>query len=403
MTYKLREERRVIENDGNIGLFVDSGNILYTEIDGRKVTFRFEAYSDQPIPRHWWGYHTWSWYAAERVDDYIKIVDRTWGYPMEISGALSDKTSQGYADIFWYEVINFTLDGKLVSKDFPASDPFGLLGNPRAYRYGVESHADYLKSLAYRLNSPLEQWVLDDKSLLKEFTKNILVDGRWYEDKTILLEDWAYNKYVELYPGEKVPSTYGIEGNYPSAENAYFGKKTLTGNFRDYKFYNRGSGKYEIKTDSGFDEITGMTLEFTDKTIDAVDDIKGVFDQVTGLNTDSGKMFRLYNAAFARFPDASGLQYWIGKYTSGENDERVVASSFIASSEFKERYGDNVSNPKYVETLYTNVLGRDYDQSGYNYWLGNLNNGLETRYELLLGFAESTENKTLFSEMTGFV
>ncbi len=179
--------------------------------------------------------------------------------------------------------------------------------------------------------------------------------------------------------------------------------KTYLGNFRDYKFYNRGSGKYEIKTDGGFDEITGMTLEFSDKTIDAVEDIKGVFDQVTGLNTDSGKMFRLYNAAFARFPDSDGLKYWIGKYTSGENDERVVASSFIASSEFKERYGENVSNPKYVETLYTNVLGRDYDQSGYNYWLGNLNNGLETRYELLLGFAESVENKALFSEMTGFV
>ena len=179
--------------------------------------------------------------------------------------------------------------------------------------------------------------------------------------------------------------------------------KTYSGNFRDYKFYNRGSEKYEIKTDSGFDEITGMTLEFSDKAIDAVADIKGVFDQITGLNTDSGKMFRLYNAAFARFPDADGLKYWIGNFSSGKDDERAVASSFIASSEFKERYGENVSNSMYIETLYINVLGRDYDQSGYNYWLGNLNNGLETRYELLLGFAESTENQALFSEMTGFV
>ena len=145
-----------------------------------------------------------------------------------------------------------------------------------------------------------------------------------------------------------------------------------------------------------------MTLEFTDKTIDAVDDVKGVFDQITGLNTDSGKMFRLYNAAFARFPDSTGLKYWIGNFSSGKDDERAIASSFIASTEFKQRYGENVSNPKYVETLYTNVLGRDYDQSGYTYWLGNLNNGLETRYELLLGFAESAENKALFREMTGF-
>ena len=48
-----------------------------------------------------------------------------------------------------------------------------------------------------------------------------------------------------------------------------------------------------------------------------------------------------------------------------------------------------------------NVLGRDYDQAGYEYWLSNLNNGVETRYELLLGFSESAENKALFSEITG--
>ena len=101
------------------------------------------------------------------------------------------------------------------------------------------------------------------------------------------------------------------------------------------------------------------------------------------------------------FPDTDGLRYWIGKYTSGVNDDRAVAQSFLVSDEFAERYGSNVTNAKYVETLYVNVLGRDYDQNGYNYWLGNLNNGTETRYELLLGFAESAENKTLFTEMTG--
>ena len=143
-----------------------------------------------------------------------------------------------------------------------------------------------------------------------------------------------------------------------------------------------------------------MTSSF--KEISAIADIKGTFDQVTGLDTDDAKMFRLYNAAFKRLPDVDGLKYWIGKYTSGENDDRAVAQSFLISDEFKERYGENVSNAKYVETLYLNVLGRDYDQEGYNYWLSSLNNGFETRYELLLGFAESPENKALFTEMTGF-
>jgi len=186
--------------------------------------------------------------------------------------------------------------------------------------------------------------------------------------------------------------------------------KTYTGNFSDYKFYSKGNGVYQIKTDSGFDDITGYpSLKFTGESetssfrdISAIVDIKGTFDQVTGLNTDDAKMFRLYNAAFKRLPDPDGLKYWIYNYSSGINDERAVASSFLISAEFKERYGENVSNAKYVETLYTNVLGRNYDQEGYNYWLGNLNNGTETRYELLLGFSESTENKALFTEMTGF-
>ena len=132
-------------------------------------------------------------------------------------------------------------------------------------------------------------------------------------------------------------------------------------------------------------------------------DIKATFDQVTGLNTDSGKMFRLYNASFKRLPDPDGLRYWIGNFSSGIDDERAVASSFLASDEFKERYGENVSDSTYVNTLYTNVLNRNADASGLNYWLGQLNNGVETRYEVLLGFSESAENKGLFSEITGFV
>jgi len=186
--------------------------------------------------------------------------------------------------------------------------------------------------------------------------------------------------------------------------------KTYSGEFNDYKFYNKGNGVYQIKTDSGYDDITGLPLlTFTGeaatslfKEISTIVDIKGTFDQITGLNTDSGRMFRLYNAAFARFPDSDGLKYWIDQYSSGANDSRTVAQSFLSSDEFAERYGLDISNEKYVATLYTNVLGRDYDQEGFYYWAGQLNSGAETRYEVLLGFAESAENKALFTDMTGF-
>ncbi len=186
--------------------------------------------------------------------------------------------------------------------------------------------------------------------------------------------------------------------------------KTYSGEFSDYKFYNKGNGTYQIKTDSGYDDITGYpqlrfsgeasTSSFRD--VSAIVDIKGTFDQVTGLNTDSGRMFRLYNASFKRLPDSDGLEYWINQFSSGANSIRVVASSFLGSAEFAERYGSNVKDEKYVTTLYQNVLGRAPDTSGLKYWLGQLSSGTETRYEALLGFAESAENKALFTEITGF-
>ena len=179
-------------------------------------------------------------------------------------------------------------------------------------------------------------------------------------------------------------------------------EKVYSGKSDTYKFYDLGSDKYGVETSNGIDELTGASiLKFDDKNMHLVNDVKATFDQVTGLNTDSGKMFRLYNAAFKRLPDPDGLRYWIGNFSSGKDDERAVASSFLASAEFKERYGENVSDTTYVNTLYQNILDRGPDAGGLNYWLGQLNSGTETRYEVLLGFSESIENHGLFSEMTG--
>tara|TARA_Y100001968_G_scaffold246378_1_gene230619 strand:- start:901 stop:3348 length:2448 start_codon:yes stop_codon:yes gene_type:complete len=187
-------------------------------------------------------------------------------------------------------------------------------------------------------------------------------------------------------------------------------KKTFQKDISEYKFYNRGNGKYEIETPTGIDDITGMSnLTFTngtsttddDKTLNVIKDIKGTFDQITGKEDHTGQMFRLYNAAFARFPDAEGLAYWIDMFGSGANTKRQVANSFLGSIEFAERYGANISDSLYVDTLYTNVLDRLPDAEGKAYWLGQLSSGRETRAEALLGFAESDENKALFSDMTG--
>jgi len=180
----------------------------------------------------------------------------------------------------------------------------------------------------------------------------------------------------------------------------------IVGNQIDYQFYNIGADRYGIrkKESAKIDEITGLaSISISGTTISISQDIQGVFDQVTGMETQDAQAFRLYNAAFARFPDSSGLRYWINEYKSGISNYRTIAQSFINSNEFALRYGANNSNEEFINNMYKNVLGRLPDASGLAYWVGNLNSGADSRVNVLGGFSESAENKILFSQGTGFI
>ena len=302
-------------------------------------------------------------------------------------------------NIYYAEVINNTGIFILANKDYKNNTD--KIIHYDVYEFSLtDNQGALLKRFVQKPNGEFQSYNLTSDKYpqhLDQVLQPVNSKTRWNAidlDLNLYPFSWDGGSYIDF-----------LREYSPVINPASGDRKFLSTNSFDYQFFDLGNNEYGIRPDAGgtIDPLTGLSsIQFVDKFMTIEADIKGVFDQVTGLNTDSGKMFRLYNAAFARFPDGDGLRYWIGKYSSGENDSRTVASSFLVSDEFKERYGDNVSNANYVETLYVNVLGRDYDQSGYNYWLGNLNSGLETRYELLLGFAESTENKSLFTEMTGF-
>tara|TARA_X000001036_G_scaffold183434_1_gene173407 strand:- start:215 stop:2356 length:2142 start_codon:yes stop_codon:yes gene_type:complete len=62
----------------------------------------------------------------------------------------------------------------------------------------------------------------------------------------------------------------------------------------------------------------------------------------------------------------------------------------------------DINYKDFVYNLYEKVLDREPDLIGMDYWLGRLSSGAETRYEVLLGFSESSENKGLFIDQTCF-
>ena len=110
----------------------------------------------------------------------------------------------------------------------------------------------------------------------------------------------------------------------------------------------------------------------------------------TGKGEIAGSAYRIYKAAFDRAPDIGGLGFWINAMDDGAS-LTSVAAGFINSPEFKQLYGANVTDRDFVTKVYTNVLDRNPDQSGYDFWLGAMGRGA-TRADILASFSESPEN-----------
>jgi hypothetical protein len=125
-------------------------------------------------------------------------------------------------------------------------------------------------------------------------------------------------------------------------------------------------------------------------------DITLVFDL---HSSEDVLVYELYQAAYDRIPDNPGFRYWANVADAQHLSALQLADAFLAAPEFTERYGADPSNLQFVTELYTNVLGRQPDQAGLNYWVGQANAG-QPRDQLLVDFATSPENVTLIGAHT---
>ncbi len=101
-----------------------------------------------------------------------------------------------------------------------------------------------------------------------------------------------------------------------------------------------------------------------------------------------GQVYRLYLAYFLREPDAQGFAFWVDQVAGGA-DLRTASEAFARSPEFVDTYGE-LTDERFVDVVYRNVLGREADASGRASWIAALEGGLP-RGELMVGFSESAE------------
>ncbi|WP_374362697.1 DUF4214 domain-containing protein [Pseudoduganella danionis] len=113
-----------------------------------------------------------------------------------------------------------------------------------------------------------------------------------------------------------------------------------------------------------------------------------------------GQIYRLYQAAFDRAPDKSGLGFWMHQMDEGMSLD-TVASFFTSSPEFQSLYGSNLSNAALVDKLYQNVLHRAGDEGGIKFWNNYLDHQGGTQAKTLAYFGESPENQATLASVIG--
>jgi hypothetical protein len=118
------------------------------------------------------------------------------------------------------------------------------------------------------------------------------------------------------------------------------------------------------------------------------------------VSGNGGQAYRIYQAAFNRTPDAAGLGYWISLLDKGASLDEI-ASGFVGSQEFNDAYGADPSNHDLLNRIYENVLHRQPDATGFDYWLNVLDTHAASAAQVLAGISESPENQAALIGVIG--
>lgn len=102
-------------------------------------------------------------------------------------------------------------------------------------------------------------------------------------------------------------------------------------------------------------------------------------------------MALLYQAALDRQPDTIGLNYFVGDLRAGQSLQEI-ANSFYLADEFRSKFTE-FDDKRYIDQLYLNVLGREADLSGLDYWLMDIEERGRSHADVLVSFAQSDENR----------
>jgi hypothetical protein len=130
-------------------------------------------------------------------------------------------------------------------------------------------------------------------------------------------------------------------------------------------------------------------LEFADVSFEVAR-----FTNVSTLtDADMLAFCELYVAYFNRAPDSTGLLFWGSALAEGMSMNEI-ARQFFDQPETQALYGGSASSGDFVTAVYSNILGRAPDASGFSYWTDILDSGAVERSEFILAMIDGAKAAT---------
>jgi hypothetical protein len=318
---------------------------------------------------------------------YIDVTATSMAASDAMTAAANTTTGAPWAR--WVQVLDFNNDGVLDfaveynANQFKQSTPLVWL-NDGAGHFTTLKVSDFV--------APGEEWRLEGGHFVKTDLGYSYVTPQYYTGSgglniNSMIATQAYREHAAS------PKVTGTASNdqfaTTGADNTFDGGAGL-----DTLLMSGSRGGYTVvKTSAGIQLHDSAGVDGTDTLVN-IERVKFT-DQALAFDVDGtgGQAYRVYQAAFARTPDAAGLGFWMSAMDKGQS-LLSVAQGFVASNEFKTIYGANPTSTEIVSKIYENVLHRPGEDAGIKFWAGVLDAKSATVAEVLMGFSESPENQT---------
>jgi len=103
-----------------------------------------------------------------------------------------------------------------------------------------------------------------------------------------------------------------------------------------------------------------------------------------------GQVQEMYVAYYGRPADPGGLEWWSGKLSDASGNLNEIIESFGSSDEYQQRFA-GFSDEVLVNNIFLQVLGRDADAAGLDFYVGKISSGDMTLATLALNVANGIE------------